>query len=248
MSKTAELAVLPQVVLMETDGEPLETPWHLAAIVLLIDVVRYHLRGRTDFFVGGNMFLYFSEAQVRNRDYKGPDFFFVKDVDGLKPREWWAVWQEDGRYPDFIMELISPTTARVDRTTKKKLYARTFRTPEYLCYDPTMHQLEGWRLNARGRYKAIEPNEQGWLWSEQLQLWIGLWKGEYLDQKGTWPRLFNTDSSLVPTLAEAEKQRGDAEKLRGDAERERAERAEAELAQLRARLAKSEGEPPAQAP
>src|SRR5205807_1802885 len=59
-----------------TDGEALESPWHWAAIVLLVDSVRSYLRGRTDFFAGGNMFFYYSEEQARNREYRGPDFFF----------------------------------------------------------------------------------------------------------------------------------------------------------------------------
>ncbi|NJN05102.1 MAG: phytase, partial [Rhodobacteraceae bacterium] len=64
---------------------------------LLISVVVWLFRGRTDYFVGGNMFLYYSAEQVRNQSYKGPDFFFVRDVDGTKKRDYWAVWDEDGR-------------------------------------------------------------------------------------------------------------------------------------------------------
>jgi Uma2 family endonuclease len=222
----SDIAVIPQTELPETDGEPLESPWHLAAIVLLMDLVRSHLRGRDDFFVGGNMFLYYSDEQVRNRDYKGPDFFFVDGVDGKRPRGSWVVWLEDGRYPDLIMELLSKTTAKHDRTTKKKLYERTFHTPEYFCYDPNRHKLEGWRLNGQGRYQTIKPNKHGWLWSEQLELWLGTWEGQYLEQEGTWPRLYRKDGSLVPTRAEAGEQRAD--------------RAEAELARLKARL----GQPP----
>src|SRR5262249_3404374 len=126
----SDIVVCPQVELIETDGEPLESPWHWTAIVLLVDCVRSPLRGRVDYFVGGNMFLYYSEDQARNRDYRGRDFFFVDDVDGQRPRRWWAVWQEGGRYPNLVMELLSATTAEVDRTTKKDLYERTFRTPE----------------------------------------------------------------------------------------------------------------------
>jgi hypothetical protein len=29
------------------------------------------------------MFIYFSAEQVRSRDYRGPDFFVVKGVDGV---------------------------------------------------------------------------------------------------------------------------------------------------------------------
>src|SRR5947209_7946601 len=120
----------PKVQLIASDGEPLETPWHFAAIALLIDTTRYRLQPRTNFFVGGNMFIYYSEEQARNRDYRGPDFFFVDEVDGQRQRRWWAVWEEDGRYPDLILELLSPTTAETDRTVKKRLYERTFRTSE----------------------------------------------------------------------------------------------------------------------
>ncbi len=116
---------LPKVKLIATDGVPLESPWHWAGIVLLIDSLRFHLRGRSNYFVGGNMFLYYSEEQARNRDYRGADFFFVDGVDGLKPREWWAVWEEDDRYPDVIMELLSPTTAKLDRTVKKRRPGRS---------------------------------------------------------------------------------------------------------------------------
>jgi len=154
---------LPNVELIESDGEPLETLWHLAAISLLMDSIHFHLRDRTNYFVGGNMFFYFSQTQARNRDYRGPDFFYVDEVDGRRRRDYWAVWDEDGRYPDVIVELLSPSTAVVDRTVKKELYERTFRTPEYFCYDPATETFEGWRLGRHGRYEAIVADERGWL-------------------------------------------------------------------------------------
>ena len=140
--------------LPDSDGVPLETPWHWAQIGLLVAVLYCRFRGRTDFFAGGNMFIYYSLEQAMNRDYRGPDFFFVNDVDGTRPRRFWAVWQEDSRLPDMIVELLSPTTAEEDRTTKRRIYERTFRTPEYFLYDPDTQQLEGYRLNAKRRYQA----------------------------------------------------------------------------------------------
>ena len=65
----------PAIELPTEDGEPLESPWHRAQINLLIECVHAHLRDRDDYFVGGNMFLYYSAQQARRRDYKGPDFF-----------------------------------------------------------------------------------------------------------------------------------------------------------------------------
>src|SRR5947209_5684265 len=132
---------LPAVKLIESDGVPLESPWHVGAISLLIELLTWYWRARDDFYVGGNMFLYFSEEQARNRDYRGPDFFFVDGINRFPSRPYWAVWQEGGRYPNVIIEFLSPTTAEEDRTTKKRLYERTFRTPEYFCYDPDTQRL-----------------------------------------------------------------------------------------------------------
>jgi Uma2 family endonuclease len=248
--------VLPDVTLVESDGIPLETPWHNAQICLLIDVLTWLYRDRSDFYVGGNMFLYYRAEQARTRDYRGPDFFYVNGVNRLPPRPYWAVWQEGGRYPDLIMELLSPTTAVTDRTTKKTLYERTFRTPEYCCYDPDTQRLEGWRLGGRGRYRAIKPDKRGWLWLEVLELWLGLWEGTYLGLQGTWLRFFHRDGQLVPIgvesaevrieaerqKAEAARQKAKAERQRAETERQRAEAAEAELARLKARLAELEGQ------
>ena len=71
----AELAGLE---LVHSDGEPMDSDWHRDAMNLLIEAVRNHLADRTDYFCGGNMFIYFSVEQARNRDFRGPDFFFVK--------------------------------------------------------------------------------------------------------------------------------------------------------------------------
>ena len=218
------------------DGEPMDSPWHRAEIDLLIGTIEYRWRGRKDFFVGGNMFLHFSREQVRNRDFRGPDFFCVKDVDHDRPRLYWAVWEEQGRYPDVIIELLSPTTAQEDRTTKKRIYERTFRTPEYFCYDPDSHTLEGWRLSGR-RYAPIAPADGGRLWSEELELWLGPWTGELQGHRAVWLRFFEADGSLSPNSAEAEARRA------ATAE-ERARAAEAEIERLRRELESLRQSPP----
>jgi Uma2 family endonuclease len=239
MASVAQTPV-PNIQLIEAEDEPLESYWHVIAIVLLIDSVRFHFRDRTNYFAGGNVFVYYSEVQARNRDFRGPDFFFVDDVDGQKPRKWWVVWEEDGRYPDMILEFLSPTTAEIDRTVKKRLYERTFRTPEYFCYDPDTEKLEGWRLGEKSRYRSIRPDERGWLWCETLQLWLGLWTGTHLGATGAFPRFYTAEGELVPTAAEAEKQRAEAERQRAEAEKRRADQAEARLARRRARSARRE--------
>jgi Uma2 family endonuclease len=219
---TAERVAEVKAKLVETDGEPLESPWHRSSINLLIDCMLWHRHGRSDFFVGGNMFIYFSVDQTRGRKFRGPDFFFVKDVDGTRDRRYWWTFEEGGRLPDVILELLSPTTAQDDRTTKKDVYEQVFRTPEYFCYDPDTHLLQGWRL-VKGRYEPIQPNELGWLWSEEAGLWIGTWEGTFQGMKTTWIRFYDANFQLVLTQAEYDHMRADQEKQRAEQEMERAE-------------------------
>src|SRR5207253_545457 len=108
--------------------------------------------------------------------------------------------------------------------------------------------FEGWRLDAHGRYKAIMPDERGWLRCERLDLWLGAWTGWHKGVAGVFPRFYDPRGQLVFIEAEAEAQRADVEaqraemeKRQAEAERQRAEQAEAQLARLQAQLAKLEG-------
>ncbi|MFZ1505587.1 MAG: Uma2 family endonuclease [Anaerolineae bacterium] len=228
----------------------MESNWHRIEMNLLIDSLHYHWRQRTDYFAGGNMFIYFSAEQARNRDYRGPDFFVVTGVDGSRDRGAWIVWEENGRYPNVIIELASPSTIHTDLGFKKDLYERVFRTTEYFCYDPGGPELLGWSLDA-GEYRALKPNAHGWLWSHELDAWLGAWQGEFLRLQQTWLRLYRSDGALIPVVGEAEAQRAateaqraatEAQRAATEAQRahealQRAEVAETEVARLRALLA-----------
>lgn len=224
--------------LVYSDGWPLDSNWERIQINLLIDVIRQAMaeRGRKDFFAAGDMFVYHSVQQARDvaegRPYlRGPDVFFVSGVED-RDRKAWVSWQEDGRLPDLILECLSPSTAKVDRTVKRDLYARIFRTPEYFLYEPRKRKLEGLRL-AGDQYVSLAPDAEGRIWSDKLGLKLGLWKGVETGVDTTWVRLFNAQGRMIPTAAEAERQRADVE-------RRRAEAAEAELVRLRALLSQGE--------
>jgi len=181
---------------------------------------------------------------LRHRDFRGPDFFLVKGTE-RRPRNTWVVWEEQGRYPDLIIELLSNRTEQVDRTTKKLLYQDGFRTPEYFWFHPETLELAGFRL-VDGGYRPILGDDRDWRFSEQLGLYLGVHEGQL--------RYFSRDGDLIATSdetavaearraeqaeAEAEQARGEAEQAKreagqagADAERERL-RAEALAAKLR---------------
>src|ERR1700737_1089515 len=67
---------LDKLELLETDDEPLESDWYRMAIGLLVEPLSYRFRDREDYYAGGNSFIYYSEEQVRNKEFLGADFFF----------------------------------------------------------------------------------------------------------------------------------------------------------------------------
>jgi Uma2 family endonuclease len=242
--------------LPEEDGVPLESYYHRLQINLLHDITYQLFKDRTDFYCGGNMFLYydleqaegviqFVQGQRPSAPYKGPDFFVVLgEVDGTKKRKHWVVWREGGRYPDVIIEITSPSTKQKDTEDNLELYAKVFRTREYFWYDEEAGELAGYRLQGEG-YVPITPNERGWLWSEVLGVWLGVSDLPYYGWRYRWLRYYDAEGRLVPTkeeIAEAERQRAEAERQRAEAERQRAEQAERRLAELEAELRRLRGE------
>jgi Uma2 family endonuclease len=228
--------------LPEDDGEPMESEWHYFQIGVLIQSVYNLWHDRRDFYAGGNMFLYYDVEQaeeisalvkkglpIRTR-YKGPDFFVVTGVEATKPRRYWAVWDEGGRYPDLIVELLSPSTAHKDKHENRELYAKVFRVPEYFWYDQDTGELAGFRLDfAKLEYEPIVPDERGWLWSKVLGAYIGVWEGEVLNRRYRWLRLFDADGNLVLI----DREREAIARARAEAAERRIAELEAELRRLR---------------
>lgn len=245
-----------------SDGEPMESQRHVDQMVLLIHSLREGWRDRTDFYVNGNMFLYFSETQSRKNDFRGPDVFVVLDTDNHERRSW-VVWEEDGRLPDVIIELTSDSTESVDRGAKKALYGRTLRVPCYVIYDPFTGRLEVYQLEPESlRYVAVVPDARGYYRCAPLKLWLGVLRGSRNGVDGPWLRWIDDEGEVLPepvevaraeaaraeaeatraefeaARARTEAARAEAEAARAEAEAARANRAEAELARLREELAR----------
>lgn len=223
----------PPTDLIFDDGEPLESNRHRIAMNLLIRSLQQAWLDRENYFVGGNMFVYYSRSQVRNRDFKGPDFFVVLNVDGTQSRQGWVVWDENGRYPDVIIELMSPSTANVDIGTKKNIYQDIFRTRDYFVFDPfNPDSLQGWQLDANLLYQPLTSNENGWLWCATLGFWLGIWEGTIDRETAPWLRFYDEQGNLVLLPEEAQQQRAESERQRAESEHQRAERLAARLREL----------------
>ncbi|GEA25995.1 hypothetical protein MiAbW_00537 [Microcystis aeruginosa NIES-4325] len=70
------------------DGVPMETQRHKLQMDILIDALFPWLAAREDGYVGGNMFVYFSAAQLKSEEFRGPDFFAVLGVPKAERKSW----------------------------------------------------------------------------------------------------------------------------------------------------------------
>jgi Uma2 family endonuclease len=205
-----------------SDEPPLESDLHRDQIDLLINILRRFWQNRQDFYVSGNLTIYYSPNQLKSEYFRGPDFFVVLGTE-RKARKSWVVWEEDGKYPNVIVELLSSSTAKTDRGLKKEIYQDTFRTPDYFWFDPETLEFCGFHL-VDGGYQDIQPNERGWLWSRQLQLFLGIHNNQL--------RFFTAEGDLIPTPDEA----ADAAESEVETERQRAEAARQQNEKLAAKL------------
>jgi len=117
----------------------------------------------------GNLFLFIKSriASVGGRVFFAPISVILSDEDAPEPDVCWiapngkAVVEK--RYikgaPDFIAEVLSPSTARFDRRDKFRLYER-HGVRELWLVDPAAQLIELWRLEA-GKFQFIDAYGTG---------------------------------------------------------------------------------------
>lgn len=149
----------PDIFYPSSDGEPLaESDLQFTPLTETVHVLRQRYRERSDVYVAGNLLLYYrmNDNEVR----VAPDVLVVFGVEDY-PRDSYVVWREDGKTPDFVMEIASPSTYSRDMTEKRDVYAGLGVT-EYWRFDPTgklfTPALEGDRL-VDSKYHAIQVGE-----------------------------------------------------------------------------------------
>ena len=141
-----------------SDGKPLaENDAQRHAILYACGALCLRYQDRPDVYVSGDLLIYYEEGNPRVS--VAPDAFVVFGVEDHK-RMNYKVWEE-GKGPDFVLEVASPNTWREDVERKPGIYAG-LGVREYFLFDPTGEylspRLQGYRL-AGGAYERLPAVE-----------------------------------------------------------------------------------------
>lgn len=200
------------------DGRPMgETEVHRDDMIALIEALKRHYADNPRVCVSGNLLIFYVEGDKRR--HVSPDVFVALGVERRR-RDNYLIWEE-GKAPDFVIELTSKSTSTEDTDKKFELYRDVLKVREYFLFDPYQEYLKppfrGYRL-IEGQYRPIEP-VAGRLPSEVISL--------HLERDGMELRLYNPatgawlDTDLEAYRREAEARRGAEETARRDAEARR---------------------------
>ena len=204
-------------------------------------------------FGGDDTTIILSEIPVRHspgqrEGHRIPDLLIAFDVDfplGVEQRGYSI--RDQGKPPDFVLEIASPTTGIEDYTSKRSDYAN-FGIPEYWRFDPSGGRYHGAPLGgdrlAEGTYQPIGILETGpdhfYGHSDVLNLDL-CWENGRLRWWDPAARryLLTFDEMDEARIAEAEARTAEAE-ARARAE-SRADSAEARVRELEAELERRGG-------
>ena len=119
-------------------GELLVTPaprmWHQIVVERLRDVLRAYLQVRPEW----QAFATTSDVSWGTADVLvQPDLFVVPTAE-VRTLDWSRL-----RGLELVVEVLSPSTARADRFTKRRLY-QEMRVPAYWVVEPDEHFVEVW--------------------------------------------------------------------------------------------------------
>ena len=218
------------------DGWPMaDNDAQREVIVYAISALKTRYQANPDVYVAGDLLMYYEEGNPRKS--VAPDAMVVFGVEkGRRPS--YKVWEE-GKGPEFVLEVASPRTWRDDEGWKREVYAG-LGVSEYWQVDPSGGldgrdlldaPLKGGRLRG-GRYepmvveRTLDGRHVGW--SEVLGLKLRVRAGElrFRDRE---------TGEELPSYAEGEAARRAAE-TRAEREADARKAAEARVAELEATL------------
>ena len=228
-----------------SDGKPMaENTLQFDVMVYAASALRAYFRGRrADVFASGDLLFYYEEGNPRAS--VAPDVFVVFGVED-RARMRYLVWEE-GKGPDFVLEVASPSTWSRDLERKPGVYAR-MGVGELFLFDPWEGRylrpaLRGHRL-MEGEYvrlpEVVLPEGGRVVHSEVLGLEVRA-QGRELSFRDpeTGERLLGYEEEHAARLGEAEarqaaESRAEVAESKAEAAESRAEAAEARIAELEA--------------
>ena len=135
-----------------------QSVWHGDAVRLATAALHHHFRDREDVLVAMELVVYYERGD--RTACLQPDVQVVFGVGRGGNRSSYKVWEE-GKAPDFVLEVASPSTAGNDARHKAREYAR-IGVGEYWRLDPEGSlmgtPLEGY-VASGGGYDPVEPVE-----------------------------------------------------------------------------------------
>jgi Uma2 family endonuclease len=200
----------------EPDGAPMaESDPTRDYLVYGVEALKLYFQNHPNVYVSGNLWLCYEQGLPDA--VVAPDVFVVFGVEN-RPRRSYKVWEENGKTPDWVLEVTSASTRVKDERDKPLTYAQMGVT-EYFQYDPTGDYLnpplKGRRLEGN-TYSPIAPTSlaDGTLCfpSEVLGLEMHLLIDGRL-------RFFHPQTGEYLRTYGEERDRGDREQLRADRER-----------------------------
>ncbi len=147
-----------------------QSVWHGHAVRWATEALYQHFRDREDVLVAMELAVYYLRGN--SEVWLQPDVQVVFGVEKGGNRSTYKVWQE-GKAPDFVLEVASPSTAEHDAVHSAAEYAR-IGVQEYWRVDPEgtlmSSALEGYEARA-GQFEPVAAAGEGrWLRSLVLGL------------------------------------------------------------------------------
>ena len=140
------------------DGKPMaETEIHLEAMIDCIQVLKDHFTAQPNVYVGGNLLLYYVRGNPRK--HISPDVLVTVGVPKEPPRDYYLVWNE-GKAPDFVIEITSKSTKQEDKKKKFEIYRDILRVSELFLFDPTKDYLDPRSRASAWRWGNMFPSSR----------------------------------------------------------------------------------------
>lgn len=204
---------------------------HFDTVAEIFAVLKEHFRGDPDVLVAGDM----KHTLAPRLPTPGPDISVTRGVKIKNDAVRYSFRvKREGVRPCLILEVVSPRDPKirqVDLKDKVEIYERAG-IQEYVIVDWTEEDLPfrllGYRLDASGHYRSIEPDAAGRLFSETMDLWF------QSSPDGGRVFVFTPSGRRLLNLEEQQEQ------ARREAEARKA--AEAEIVRLRAEIERLRGD------